>query len=80
MPSKHLACWARPRRVRNALVLFPASSWLHAEPYGACSSSRLDYPFQLAIAPLAAALAAGKLRGGEALGSGAAHLRALSLK
>lgn len=57
---KRLAAWARPKKLRSPLAIFPASSWLHAEPYGTVLIiAPWNYPFQLAIAPLAAALAAG---------------------
>ena len=57
---KHLGAWARPRKLRTPLVIFPASSAIHAEPYGSVLIiAPWNYPFQLAIAPLAAALAAG---------------------
>ena len=56
----NLARWARPQRVRTPLSLFPARSMLVAEPYGsALIISPWNYPFQLAIAPMVAALAAG---------------------
>jgi aldehyde dehydrogenase (NAD+) len=58
--SRHLAAWARPRKVHTPLILFPGSSWIHPEPYGrALIISPWNYPFQLAVAPLVAALAAG---------------------
>jgi aldehyde dehydrogenase (NAD+) len=60
LARKHLAAWARPRKVRTPLVLFPAKSWVQSEPYGSVLIiAPWNYPFQLAIAPLAAALAAG---------------------
>jgi acyl-CoA reductase-like NAD-dependent aldehyde dehydrogenase len=58
--SRHLDSWARPRKVRTPLILFPGSSWVCPEPYGrALVIAPWNYPFQLAIAPLVAALAAG---------------------
>jgi len=60
LARKHLAGWARPHKVRTPLVLFPAKSWIQAEPYGSVLIiAPWNYPFQLAIAPLVAALAAG---------------------
>jgi len=57
---KNVAAWARPRKVRTPLVLFPGASRLHAEPYGSILIiAPWNYPFQLAIAPLVGALAAG---------------------
>lgn len=56
----NLASWARPRRVRTPLILFPGSSWVYPEPYGSVLIiAPWNYPFQLAISPLVAALAAG---------------------
>jgi len=57
---KRLAAWARPRKVRTPLLLFPAASRIHTEPYGSVLIiAPWNYPFQLAIAPLVGALAAG---------------------
>ena len=57
---RHLGSWARPRRARSPLIIFPASSQVRPEPYGsALIIGPWNYPFQLAIAPLVAALAAG---------------------
>jgi aldehyde dehydrogenase (NAD+) len=57
---RHLRAWARPRRQRTPLALFPARSWIRPEPYGSVLViSPWNYPFLLALAPLAAALAAG---------------------
>ena len=58
--AKHVRAWARPRRVRTPLVLFPATSRIYAEPYGsALVMGPWNYPFHLTILPLVAALAAG---------------------
>jgi aldehyde dehydrogenase (NAD+) len=60
LARKHVAAWARPRRQRTPLALFPARSWIRPEPYGSVLViSPWNYPFLLAMAPLAAALAAG---------------------
>lgn len=57
---RHLKKWAAPRRVRTPLLHAPAVSRILPEPYGvALIISPWNYPFQLAIAPLIAALAAG---------------------
>jgi acyl-CoA reductase-like NAD-dependent aldehyde dehydrogenase len=57
---KNVAAWARPRKVRTPLMLFPGSSWVYPEPYGsALVIAPWNYPFQLAISPLIGALAAG---------------------
>ncbi len=58
--SKHLRGWARPRQVRTPITNFPAVSRIYSEPYGVVLiMSPWNYPFQLAIAPLAGAIAAG---------------------
>jgi acyl-CoA reductase-like NAD-dependent aldehyde dehydrogenase len=57
---KNLAAWAKPRKVRTPLMLFPGSSWIYPEPYGsALVIAPWNYPFQLAVSPLIGALAAG---------------------
>jgi len=57
---RHLARWARPRRVRTPYYHFPAVSKIHPEPYGSVLViSPWNYPFQLAIAPMAGAISAG---------------------
>ena len=57
---KHLNGWARPRVVPTPLTLLPAVSKIYPEPYGVVLvQSPWNYPFQLCIAPVAGALAAG---------------------
>lgn len=57
---KHLRSWARPKRVRTPLAQFPARSFIQKEPYGAVLIlAPWNYPVQLCLAPLCAALAAG---------------------
>lgn len=57
---KHLPRWAAGRRVKTSLANFPGSSRIFPEPYGiALILSPWNYPFQLAVSPLAGALAAG---------------------
>jgi aldehyde dehydrogenase (NAD+) len=57
---KHLRSWTRPRRVRTPLICFPSASAVYSEPYGvALIISPWNYPFQLTLAPLVAAMAAG---------------------
>jgi acyl-CoA reductase-like NAD-dependent aldehyde dehydrogenase len=57
---KNVAAWAKPRKVRTPLMLFPGSSWVYPEPYGcALIIAPWNYPFQLAVSPLIGALAAG---------------------
>ena len=55
-----LAGWAKPRRVRTPLLLWPATSRVLSEPYGvALILGPWNYPFHLMVAPLIAALSAG---------------------
>lgn len=57
---KKVRKWARRRRVGTPIYHFPASSYIYPEPYGsALIIAPWNYPFQLAVAPLAAAIAAG---------------------
>lgn len=52
--------WSRPRRVPTPIYHFPAASYIYPEPFGvSLIIAPWNYPFQLAVAPLAAALAAG---------------------
>ncbi len=58
--SRHLENWARPRSVRTPVANFPGVSKVYAEPYGVVLiMSPWNYPFQLAMLPLAGAIAAG---------------------
>jgi len=57
---KHLRDWMTPQKVKTSLSLLPASSRLYCEPKGnVLIISPWNYPFQLAIAPLVGAIAAG---------------------
>lgn len=57
---KRLKRWMRPQRAATPLFLQPASSRVEFEPWGAVLiMSPWNYPFQLALAPLISALAAG---------------------
>ncbi len=57
---RHLKKWAKPKRVGVHLNNMPAKGRLHPEPYGSVLIfSAWNYPFQLAISPLIAAIAAG---------------------
>jgi len=56
----HLASWMRDRHVLTPLAQFPARSFVSAEPYGVTLiMSPWNYPIQLCLAPLTAAMAAG---------------------
>jgi aldehyde dehydrogenase (NAD+) len=57
---RHLKRWTRPRRVGTPLVAQPARSCLLPEPLGiVLIIGAWNYPLQLTLAPLAAAIAAG---------------------
>ncbi len=58
--KKHLNKWAKPKRVGVPLTLMPGKAVIRREPIGVAGIiSPWNYPFQLAMAPLAAALGAG---------------------
>ncbi|MBN9897002.1 aldehyde dehydrogenase [Bacillus thuringiensis] len=57
---KHMSSWSKPKRVRTALTHFGSKGKIVPEPYGlTLIIAPWNYPFQLAIAPLVGALAAG---------------------
>lgn len=57
---RHLARWSRPVCVATPLVHFPAKSRIYHDPLGiVLILAPWNYPFQLALAPLVAAIAAG---------------------
>jgi len=57
---KNLRSWAQPQKVKTPVTHIGSSSYLYPEPYGvALIIAPWNYPFQLAIAPLIGALAAG---------------------
>ncbi|PKL77193.1 MAG: aldehyde dehydrogenase family protein [Candidatus Melainabacteria bacterium HGW-Melainabacteria-1] len=57
---KHLAEWVEPEDVKTPMMHQPASSQIVYEPYGvALIIAPWNYPFQLLIAPLIGAIAAG---------------------
>ena len=54
--------WAKPKSARTPFSLHPAKSWTVAEPYGrVLIIGPWNYPFQLIIAPLIGAIAAGNV-------------------
>ena len=58
--ERRLCRWMRPRKVATPLVLLPGRSRIYPEPYGrVLVIGPFNYPLNLTIAPLAAALAAG---------------------
>ena len=55
-----LASWTKPKRVKASLLNFPSSDYIMSEPYGSTLCiAPWNYPYQLAIAPIIAAVAAG---------------------
>jgi len=57
---KNLNSWAKPKKVLPSILNFPSSDYIYSEPYGrVLIISPWNYPFQLAMAPLIAAVAAG---------------------
>ena len=57
---RHLKRWMARRRVRTPLLHFPARSYTQYEPHGCVLIiAPWNYPLQLALSPLIAALAAG---------------------
>ncbi len=57
---KHLRKWAKPKKVKTPLLLFPAKSYIYNEPYGVVFiMGPWNYPFNLNIAPLINSMAAG---------------------
>lgn len=57
---KHINKWSKPRKVKSGIAQAGSKSYIYPEPYGvALIISPWNYPFQLAIAPLIGAIAAG---------------------
>jgi len=57
---RRLRRWATPKRVPTPLLHWPAASLIYPEPLGvSLVIAPWNYPFQLAVAPLVAAVAAG---------------------
>ena len=57
---KHLSCWAKAKRVSTPLAHFPSSSRILKQPKGlVLVMSPWNYPIQLALVPLSAAISAG---------------------
>lgn len=58
--NKHLRLWAKPQKVKTPITHIGSKGYIYSEPYGvALIISPWNYPFQLAIAPLIGAIAAG---------------------
>ncbi|WP_426092690.1 aldehyde dehydrogenase [Flavobacterium sp. DSR3-2] len=57
---KNIDSWAKPKKVMASFLNFPSSDYIYSEPYGnVLILSPWNYPFQLALCPLIAAVAAG---------------------
>ena len=57
---KNIRKWARREKKRSPIVHFPAKSYVYKEPYGVTLIiGPFNYPIQLILAPLVAAIAAG---------------------
>ena len=57
---RHLKKLARPKRTSTSLLNFPSKSYLYVEPLGTTLIiGAWNYPYQLTLAPLVAAIAAG---------------------
>lgn len=57
---KNMNHWAKPKRVLPSFLNFPSSDFIYKEPYGkVLIIAPWNYPYQLALAPLIAAIAAG---------------------
>jgi aldehyde dehydrogenase (NAD+) len=78
---KSLRSWMKPARVGTPMSLFGTQSWIHHEPKGVVLIiAPWNYPFQLAVVPLVAAVAAGNcviLKPSELTAHTAAVLREL---
>lgn len=56
----HLRSWARKREVKTPIIHFHSTSAVHYDPYGVVLViGPWNYPFQLVMAPVVAAIAAG---------------------
>jgi aldehyde dehydrogenase (NAD+) len=56
----HIDGWAKPRSVGTPLLAMPGKSMIKAEPLGTCLViGAWNYPFQLALSPMLAAISAG---------------------
>ncbi len=57
---KNINKWRKPKKVKSSLTFFPVKSYIVPEPYGTVLIiGPWNYPFQLVLAPLIGALAAG---------------------
>lgn len=57
---KNIRSWAKPKRVLPSLLNFPSQDFIYSDPYGkVLVIAPWNYPYQLALCPLIAAVAAG---------------------
>lgn len=57
---KNIESWAKPKKVWPSILNFPSSDYIYSEPYGnVLILSPWNYPFQLTMCPLIAAISAG---------------------
>lgn len=57
---KHIGSWVKSRKVKTPMTHIGSTSMIYPEPYGvALIIAPWNYPFQLAVAPLIGAIAAG---------------------
>ena len=57
---KNIDSWAKVKKVKTPITLFPGKSFIHPEPYGVVMIiSPWNYPFQLCLSPFIGAIAAG---------------------
>ncbi len=57
---KRLRKWAKPKKAKTPLYLFPSRSYVHKEPFGqTLIVGPFNFPFQLVMIPLVGAIAAG---------------------
>lgn len=57
---KHIKKWATPQLVKDTIANFPSRNYIYPEPYGvALVIGAWNYPFQLTLAPVVGAIAAG---------------------
>ena len=57
---KNIKCWSKPKKVLPSLLNFPSKDYIYNEPYGkVLIIAPWNYPFQLSMSPLIAAVASG---------------------
>ncbi|KIL37044.1 aldehyde dehydrogenase [Cohnella kolymensis] len=57
---RHLRSWTKPKKVKTPVTHIGSTGWVYSEPYGvALIVAPWNFPFQLAVAPLIGAIAAG---------------------